>query len=110
MKYYTKRTGGKGFSKLMRRAPSQSSQAVWNEMHPKESDSHLMVDGAIRRGELVRLPCEVCGNPKSESHHIDAGPHYAAANPMARIAMVAVAELIGDRECSLNIDQLNGRR
>lgn len=29
---------------------------------------------ALREGLLVRLPCEVCGNPKSEGHHDD----YAA--------------------------------
>jgi hypothetical protein len=26
---------------------------------------------AIRKGELVRLPCEVCGDLKSEAHHDD---------------------------------------
>jgi hypothetical protein len=26
---------------------------------------------AIRRGELVRQPCEVCGNPRSHAHHDD---------------------------------------
>jgi len=26
---------------------------------------------AVRNGELVRMPCEICGNPKSEGHHSD---------------------------------------
>lgn len=26
---------------------------------------------AIRSGTITRLPCEVCGNPKSEAHHVD---------------------------------------
>lgn len=25
----------------------------------------------IKRGKLIRKPCEVCGNPKSEPHHHD---------------------------------------
>lgn len=26
---------------------------------------------AIRRGDLVRQPCEVCGNPRVDGHHDD---------------------------------------
>src|ERR1700686_4886225 len=26
---------------------------------------------AVRNGQLVRKPCEVCGGPKSEGHHED---------------------------------------
>jgi hypothetical protein len=29
------------------------------------------VHGALRAGRLKRLPCEVCGSPKSEAHHDD---------------------------------------
>jgi hypothetical protein len=33
--------------------------------------ANLAVFHAVRRGDLVRQPCEVCGNPKSEAHHPD---------------------------------------
>lgn len=29
------------------------------------------LSNAVRRGELIRRPCEVCGDPKSEGHHDD---------------------------------------
>ena len=25
---------------------------------------------AIRKGNLIKLPCQICGNPKSEAHHL----------------------------------------
>jgi hypothetical protein len=30
-----------------------------------------MVSNEISRGRMKRLPCEVCGNPKTEGHHDD---------------------------------------
>lgn len=30
----------------------------------------------IRRGTMKRLPCEVCGNPKSQAHHDDYSKVY----------------------------------
>lgn len=33
--------------------------------------ARIAVKRAIRRGGLVRLPCEKCGNPESEAHHDD---------------------------------------
>lgn len=33
--------------------------------------AHRAVESAIRRGRLVRLPCESCGDPKSQGHHAD---------------------------------------
>lgn len=31
--------------------------------------AHRIMQNALRRGTLVRYPCEVCGDPKSEGHH-----------------------------------------
>lgn len=39
--------------------------------HPEKHAAHLAMTAAIRRGELVRQPCEVCGNPKTDGHHDD---------------------------------------
>ena len=33
--------------------------------------AHTAVSNAVRDGKLKRLPCVVCGNPKSEAHHPD---------------------------------------
>lgn len=31
--------------------------------------AHILVANAIRRGELVSKPCEICGEEKSNGHH-----------------------------------------
>lgn len=36
-----------------------------------KKDAHNAVRDALRRGRLVRLPCEECGNPKTDAHHDD---------------------------------------
>jgi hypothetical protein len=41
------------------------------ERHPVRLKARRLVHSAIAGGRLVRLPCEVCGNPKSEGHHPD---------------------------------------
>lgn len=33
--------------------------------------AHTAVTKAVRRGELIKNPCEVCGEEKSEAHHSD---------------------------------------
>lgn len=30
-----------------------------------------LVNQAIQKGELVRQPCQHCGKPKTEAHHVD---------------------------------------
>lgn len=38
---------------------------------PQKARTRWLVDNAVRRGKLVKLPCQVCGDPKSEGHHED---------------------------------------
>lgn len=38
---------------------------------PGKKRANTWVSNAIRDGRIVRLPCEVCKNPKSEAHHDD---------------------------------------
>jgi hypothetical protein len=46
---------------------------------PTKRKSHLerrrkaayLVSRALRKGELTKKPCEVCGNPRAEAHHDD---------------------------------------
>ncbi len=38
---------------------------------PGKYRARYAVSNAIRDGRLIKLPCSVCGNPKSEAHHAD---------------------------------------
>jgi hypothetical protein len=44
-------------------------QAAWKLAHPDAVEAHRAVQRAIRRGELVRLPCADCGAAETEAHH-----------------------------------------
>ena len=37
--------------------------------NPERKKCYYAYEHALRSGKLVRLPCEVCGNKKSEGHH-----------------------------------------
>ena len=39
--------------------------------HPKKHKSRWMVTSYIKRGILVKKPCEICGEIKSQAHHTD---------------------------------------
>lgn len=39
--------------------------------HKGKNRARSAIYNAIGDGRLVRLPCEVCGNPKSQGHHTD---------------------------------------
>jgi len=43
----------------------------WGESNPDKKAAHLAVRNAITRGELVRLPCSVCGAGDAHAHHPD---------------------------------------
>jgi hypothetical protein len=39
--------------------------------HPEKNRAYCAVERAIKNGTLKRLPCEICGETKSEAHHED---------------------------------------
>jgi len=39
------------------------------ERYPERVHARNLLDKAVRQGKITRLPCEVCGNPKTEAHH-----------------------------------------
>ena len=41
------------------------------EKHPERSRIYSRVQRAIKSGDLIRKPCEVCTNPDSHAHHDD---------------------------------------
>lgn len=38
---------------------------------PEKYRARLALRNAVRDGRLIRKPCEVCGEPKSQAHHVD---------------------------------------
>lgn len=41
------------------------------EKYPEKHYAHRKMRNAIRNGILIRMPCEVCGEEKTEGHHDD---------------------------------------
>lgn len=39
--------------------------------NPEKAKARNAVTNALNSGKLIRLPCKVCGNPKSHAHHKD---------------------------------------
>ena len=44
-------------------------QAKWNEQHPLARRAHAAVASAVKRGDMQRKPCIICGSPKADAHH-----------------------------------------
>ena len=43
----------------------------YREKHPEKRAAHALVTQAMRKGILIKQPCEVCGELKVEAHHDD---------------------------------------
>jgi len=53
------------------REKANATKSSYHTKHPKKRRAHNLVYNAIRRGELHRGPCEVCGAEKVVGHHDD---------------------------------------
>jgi len=51
--------------------PPLSAQLKWNRANSHKVKAQRAVHVAIRRGQIQRQPCEVCGDPKTDAHHPD---------------------------------------
>lgn len=49
----------------------RKTEAEYRKRNPLKVKAHNDVTHAIERGDLVRKPCEKCGNERSEAHHED---------------------------------------
>lgn len=57
--------------KYYRSDSKRASSARWREKNRGKIFAHRRVVVALRRGDLVREPCVVCGDPNSMAHHED---------------------------------------
>lgn len=53
------------------RGKRYEKQKRYVNRYPDKRWAHKKVQAAIRRGLLIRQPCNVCGNPQSHAHHED---------------------------------------
>lgn len=58
-------------SDVVRRVLCQRYQRRQHARDPMKNRARLKTRRAILSGALVRQPCEVCGNPKVDAHHVD---------------------------------------
>ena len=54
-----------------RKAAKKKYQQNRRALHPDKYKAHSMVSDHIRNGRLMRKPCIICGNEKSQAHHPD---------------------------------------
>jgi hypothetical protein len=59
------------FQTSHRKTKALEYQRNRRQRRPGKNLARAKVINAIRNGRLIRLPCAVCGNSKSEGHHID---------------------------------------
>lgn len=50
---------------------TDTRQADWRRANPEKYLAHVAVQRALSAGELVKGPCEVCGDPTVDGHHDD---------------------------------------
>lgn len=58
-------------SRTRKRLRNHQAVRKWKRKNSRATRAHRTVARAIRKGELQRLPCEVCNEPKSEANHDD---------------------------------------
>jgi hypothetical protein len=54
-------------SKILRR----NSDKIRSMRFPEKIKARKLLQSAVRSGKIKRLPCVMCGNPKSHGHHHD---------------------------------------
>ena len=59
------------FQRVERKASALASQRRRRQRDPEKDRTRLKTLRAIAKGILHRQPCQVCGNAKSQAHHVD---------------------------------------
>ena len=50
---------------------NRASRVKYNQDNPAVLKANVVVKTSIRRGDLARQPCEVCGSERVHAHHPD---------------------------------------
>ena len=53
------------------KAKKAENRRAYEAKNPLAYRAHTLTNCAIKRGDLVRGPCEVCGKPNGQAHHTD---------------------------------------
>ncbi len=61
----------KAYAAGVRYDKAGESSRRYSERNPQKKWCHSAVNNAVRDGRLLKMPCEKCGNEKSEAHHDD---------------------------------------
>lgn len=56
------------------KAARARATAAYRARNKQKLDAHNAVNYSLQTGRLQKLPCEICGDAKSQAHH----PHYSA--------------------------------
>ena len=55
------------------RAMARKSSAKWNANNKEKKTAHSKFWNALKQGNILKQPCEYCGNKKAHAHH----EHYS---------------------------------
>lgn len=53
------------------RAKQSNAAKRMRQVHPEKDKARQVLRSAVRRGKVRKLPCQVCGDIKSQGHHPD---------------------------------------
>ena len=53
------------------KAAKAAANSIWLSRNTEKKRAHSAVNWALKCGRLIRKPCVICGNPKSQAHHED---------------------------------------
>jgi len=94
----------KGKSSILKYQASENGKLVKRKW--KQTTKERLKDAArnevcyaIRKGNLIRQPCQICGNPKTEAHHAWG---YAEEHRLHVIFLCGVHHRLADKDSSFN--------
>lgn len=59
------------YERNRKRPSNYSATRRWKKKNPLKVHAERLLANAVKHGKIKRLPCEICGNPKSVAHHPD---------------------------------------
>ncbi len=57
------------YNREWRKENGYHNEKKWNKKNPEKVYAQNLLQRAVKLGHIKKLPCEVCGNPKSVGHH-----------------------------------------